>query len=279
MIKFKYIEVCPRHFICHLILTDNVQNLYDPCSLEANKERLKNLLRTTDKKCKGWKIKVLKLSRTLWGPSMFPLISRKIFSLLGLPRVQSIMTREMENAGTKESSQASNNNLNNRSTRLLVPPDRDISKKKKKNLRILQKLRHPLVEDVNYMLTTSTKTPDWLEPKGGWLRFSKHHPVTSPPRRKPTSRLCTLQLSPLKLPLKTLPWKPSGSLCFEHGLPILLSWPCNKHCAFLYHNLVSVDWLCCTLGEQTWNQLGNRTSPTLHPAQSFKWIRLSAQVS
>lgn len=189
MIKFKYIEVCPRHFICHLILTDNVQNLYDPCSLEANKERLKNLLRTTDKKCKGWKIKVLKLSRTLWGPSMFPLISRKIFSLLGLPRVQSIMTREMENAGTKESSQASNNNLNNRSTRLLVPPDRDISKKKKKNLRILQKLRHPLVEDVNYMLTTAQRPQT--------RRNQKNDEDVSP---LSVSWSLTLQLSPRMLP-------------------------------------------------------------------------------
>lgn len=25
--------------------------------------------------------------------------------------------------------------------------------------------------------------------------------------------------------------------------------PCNKHCTFFHHNLVSVDWLCCTVGK------------------------------
>ena len=34
------------------------------------------------------------------------------------------------------------------------------------------------------MLTTSTQTPSWLAPKGRWLRFLKHHPITSPPTKK-----------------------------------------------------------------------------------------------
>ena len=36
------------------------------------------------------------------------------------------------------------------------------------------------MEDGDNMLTTNTKTPDWLEPEG-WWRFPKHHPVTSQP--------------------------------------------------------------------------------------------------
>ena len=28
---------------------------------------------------------------------------------------------------------------------------------------------------------------------------------------------------------------------FEHELPILLAWPCNKCCTFLHYNPVSVD--------------------------------------
>ena len=45
---------------------------------------------------------------------------------------------------------------------------------------------------------------------------------------------------------------------FEHELPILFAWPCKKHCTFLHHNLVSVDWLCCTLGEWTEVWFGNK---------------------
>ena len=37
------------------------------------------------------------------------------------------------------------------------------------------------VEGGNFRLNPSMKTPDWLEPKGWWLRFLDHHPVTSPP--------------------------------------------------------------------------------------------------
>ena len=29
---------------------------------------------------------------------------------------------------------------------------------------------------------------------------------------------------------------------FEHLLALLLEWPCSKHCTFLYHNPISVDW-------------------------------------
>ena len=59
------------------------------------------------------------------------LICRKSFSLLGPPRVpksrpKQLIMREVENAETKESSQARNNSLNNRVTGLLAPPERGI---------------------------------------------------------------------------------------------------------------------------------------------------------
>ena len=39
---------------------------------------------------------------------------------------------------------------------------------------------------------------------------------------------------------------------FEHELPVLFAWhPAKKHCTFLHHNLMSVDWLCCTSDKPT----------------------------
>lgn len=32
---------------------------------------------------------------------------------------------------------------------------------------------------------------------------------------------------------------------FEHELPALLAGPYNKHCIFLHHSPVSLNWLCC----------------------------------
>ena len=47
-------------------------------------------------------------------------------------------------------------------------------------------------------------------------------------------------------------WQDAPSLCLA---------PCNKCCALLHHNPVSVDWLCCVLGDwtQVWfsNSFGN----------------------
>ena len=44
--------------------------------------------------------------------------------------------------------------------------------------------------------------------------------------------------------LKTLPWKPLECWVFwTLAVHSPCSAPCSKHCAFLYHNLVSVDWL------------------------------------
>ena len=47
---------------------------------------------------------------------------------------------------------------------------------------------------------------------------------------------------------------------FEHELPILLPWcHANKSLTFLHHKLVSVNWLCCAVGEWTQVPLGNNT--------------------
>ena len=110
------------------------------------------------------------------------------------------------------------------------------------------------------MLTISTQTPDLLEREGWWLRFLKHYPVTSPPtNQKKVMPLATL---PQMLPLNTLPWKPSGNLRFlskSHLYSLLAA--CNKHCTFLHHNPMSVNWLCCMVDEQTQMWFGN-TSPS-----------------
>lgn len=45
---------------------------------------------------------------------------------------------------------------------------------------------------------------------------------------------------------------------FEQKLPILLAWyPANKCCVFLYCSLMSIDWLCCMVGEWTPVWFGN----------------------
>jgi len=49
---------------------------------------------------------------------------------------------------------------------------------------------------------------------------------------------------------------------FEHKLPILLAWPCNKCCTFFPHSLVSVDWLCWATGEWTQVWFGNNHTHT-----------------
>lgn len=108
------------------------------------------------------------------------------------------------------------------------------------------------------MVTTGYHKPidPRLEPEIWWLRFPKHHPVTSPP----TNQKEVHELGPSSqiLPLKILPWKPLGSWdllstsCLFSSLAA-----CNKHCIFLHYNTVSTNWLCCVAGEWTQIQLGN----------------------
>ena len=74
-------------------------------------------------------------------------------------------------------------------------------------------------EDGNFRLCSSTWIPDWLEPKGWWVRFLKHCPVTSPPTNQKTVPHLhpSLQISPIK----TLPSKPCESLSL-----------CSMNCLF-----------------------------------------------
>ena len=45
---------------------------------------------------------------------------------------------------------------------------------------------------------------------------------------------------------------------FEHALPVLLTWCLgNKRCTFFHHNPMSVDLLCCVMGEWTRVQFGD----------------------
>ena len=145
---------------------------------------------------------------------------------------------------------------------------------------------HP-VEDGDYMLTTSTETPDWLEPEGWWLRFLKHHPVTSPStNQKNVHELIThpVTLTPnvaFKSPfLKII--KEFGS--FEHEFPILLACrpTINSVLSFTTTQL-SVD---SHSGEWTQVCFGNTLGPSRHsyictkpfPAHTFLpflWIPVS----
>ena len=70
--------------------------------------------------------------------------------------------------------------------------------------------------------------------------------LTTNQRRKS----CTLQLLPQMLPLKILPWKPSGSssLFSMRGLYSLLG-TFSKHYTYLHHILGSVNWLCFSVGK------------------------------
>lgn len=52
---------------------------------------------------------------------------------------------------------------------------------------------------------------------------------------------------PQTCPLKTLPWKQSGSSSLlSTSCPISLLGACNKCCTILHHSPVSVGGLCCT---------------------------------
>ena len=78
---------------------------------------------------------------------------------------------------------------------------------------------------------------------------------TNQSEERPYPVTLSLTLSLINLSLKALgefgPFEPS---CWT---PCLV--PCNPHCTFLHHNLVSVDWLCCNVGERTQVWFGNRT--------------------
>ena len=67
-----------------------------------------------------------------------------------------------------------------------------------------------------------------LEPAGWWLRFLKHHPVTSPAVNPEESHTACRPLSKSSL-WKLLPWSTLGSLdLLNMSNPFLLARPCNK---------------------------------------------------
>ena len=72
--------------------------------------------------------------------------------------------------------------------------------------------------------------------------------VTSPSTNQRTvHKLITYPRTPLPhLSFKKAFLKPTWELgCFEYELPGLFLVPYNKHCNFLHHSPVSVDWLYC----------------------------------
>lgn len=87
------------------------------------------------------------------------------------------------------------------------------------------------------------------------IKSPKTSPCTSPQinQKNFNSWSCTLKPSPLMLLLKTLSWQPTRTLRLLSLVSILFAWLCNKHHAFLYHNLVLVDWFWCVAGK--WTQI------------------------
>ena len=185
---------------------------------------------------------MMKPSRTLWGPPrhkspfMSPIscLEKNGFGLLGLPWVpkskhKQLLIREVR--GCKNKGKA----IKQSDTDLWV---------------VLQELRHP---------PTPIHPPTWRMVTTGWTEA--HEPrigcnqkvdhqdfwnITLLPHLQPIRRKsCFLQPSPQMLPLKTFPWKPSGSSgfwvwathtpCLAPAINSVLSSP----------HPVSVNWLCC----------------------------------
>ena len=81
-------------------------------------------------------------------------------------------------------------------------------------------------------------TSNRVEPEGGCLTFSTHHPVTSPPTN-PKNVMHPATFDP-QVTFKTPSLKATGEFgSFAYDLPGLLTWPCNKRCAFLHRHPVS----------------------------------------
>ena len=108
------------------------------------------------------------------------------------------------------------------------------------------------VEDGNLRLSTSTWTPDWLKPKGWWLRFLEHHPVTSPPTNQ--RKITHSADLPSNFAYKNSSPKTTGEFRpFEHEPPIFLAQPCNEPFSVPNYDDVLV-WPHCVLGTWTWVQ-------------------------
>lgn len=60
-------------------------------------------------------------------------------------------------------------------------------------------------------------------------------------------RIVYEMIIPSAAPSLTMLLKPLESWgLFDYEFQFSLPGSCSKYCAFLYHSLVSVDWLCCT---------------------------------
>ena len=83
------------------------------------------------------------------------------------------------------------------------------------------------VEDGNCRLSTSMWIPDWLEPKGWWLRFLECHPITSPPTNH--RKVTYTAYLPLTFGYENSSLKTTREIRpFGHKPPVLLAWPCSK---------------------------------------------------
>lgn len=96
------------------------------------------------------------------------------------------------------------------------------------------------------------RPPDQLDPEGWWcwLWLPHHHHFSGHPLadHTPTTLLPHLVFKNI------FSSKLLGELgSFKHSYLDCLLGTCHKCWTFLHHNLVLVDWSCCTQGEQTWS--------------------------
>ena len=85
------------------------------------------------------------------------------------------------------------------------------------------------MEEGNLRLSTGVWNPHWLEPEGWWLRFP--NTTLLPPNQSIRRRSHNPADLPASFAYKNSSLKPTGEFgSFEHEPPILLAWPCNKHC-------------------------------------------------
>ena len=75
------------------------------------------------------------------------------------------------------------------------------------------------------------------------------------------------------LPLKILPWKLLvSSVLLSMSCPFSSLAPWNKRCTFLHQKLVSVNWLCCTVGMWIQALLYKKFSECGHQAWLFLYF-------
>jgi len=177
------------------------------------------------------------------------LYQQKSFSLPGLlSSKKQISSEKWENENTKESSQVKENNNNlaiKQSQGFLMLQGLQII-----SLAISSGCFNRNQTPTRWKLgATGTETSERLEPEG-WLRFLKHHPLTSSSTIRELHKLIT-HLWPfpshsLQQPFPESHW---GVQVFEHEFPFSLLSALQINAVFyLLHKLGSVDSLCCMPG-------------------------------